>query len=281
MDCFIGRIQGGLGNQLFIYSFLRAISLIHKTPFKLDLTTTKWTPSRKYGLCNFTIVENVASIKEIDYLKEDIINEKHFYFSEEYLNYKKGYFQGYFQSEKYFRPFSDIIKSDIKLKDTICSYEPEVINQLKQDEHSVLLGVRRGDYINNNLINFHGIIGNDYYNNAINLISDKIGKINLYIMSDDVQWVKDNMKFDYPVTYLSKPYDVFHDGNAINNYDYEDLIVGSYSKNFIIPNSTFFWWMAWLSESNDKNVVAPNQWFINEKMFKQSYDIIPDGWYRI
>ena len=31
-------------------------------------------------------------------------------------------------------------------------------------------------------------------------------------------------------------------------------------KNFIIPNSTFAWWGAWLSNDKDRIVLVPKKW---------------------
>jgi hypothetical protein len=32
------------------------------------------------------------------------------------------------------------------------------------------------------------------------------------------------------------------------------------SRNFIIPNSTYSWWAAYLSEAKDKHIIVPNKW---------------------
>ena len=50
-------------------------------------------------------------------------------------------------------------------------------------------------------------------------------------------------------------------------------------KNFIIPNSTFAWWGAWLSKQNNKNVLVPRRWSgnLNEK----ELDIIVDDWIKV
>ena len=53
----------------------------------------------------------------------------------------------------------------------------------------------------------------------------------------------------------------------------------SFEKNFIIPNSSFAWWAAWLSEKNDKVIIVPEKWsgLINQKFI----DIIPQNWIKI
>ena len=50
-------------------------------------------------------------------------------------------------------------------------------------------------------------------------------------------------------------------------------------KNFIIPNSSFAWWAAWLSKKNDKNIIVPEKWsgLVNQKYV----DIIPPSWIKI
>jgi hypothetical protein len=46
----------------------------------------------------------------------------------------------------------------------------------------------------------------------------------------------------------------------IENGAIEDLFLFKRCKNFIISNSTFYWWGAWLSENKNKIVIAPNNW---------------------
>lgn len=60
--------------------------------------------------------------------------------------------------------------------------------------------------------------------------------------------------------------------------DYEDFRLMTLCKHFIIANSSFSWWGAWLGNFEDKVVIAPKKWF-NEPNVKD--DIVPDRWIRI
>ncbi len=66
-----------------------------------------------------------------------------------------------------------------------------------------------------------------------------------------------------------------------NNSDsaYEDLRLMQNCQNFIIANSTFSWWGAWLATNPKKIVIAPKQWFkVNNE---NSKDLIPENWIRL
>ena len=48
-------------------------------------------------------------------------------------------------------------------------------------------------------------------------------------------------------------------------------------KYFIIANSSFSWWGAWLSIYKNKIVITPKKWFKN----RDSGDIVPESWVKI
>ncbi|MEC9064057.1 MAG: alpha-1,2-fucosyltransferase, partial [Pseudomonadota bacterium] len=57
----------------------------------------------------------------------------------------------------------------------------------------------------------------------------------------------------------------------------------SMCTGFIIANSTFSWWPAWLSEAEDKTVVYPKQWFGITGYTKDHdvSDLFPRRWVKI
>jgi hypothetical protein len=104
--------------------------------------------------------------------------------------------------------------------------------------------IRRTDYLS--LSDYHYNQSLNYYNDAYDILNDK--NINVIIFSDDINWCKENMKFNN-IHYIE------------NEDNIVDLYIMSKCKNNIIANSTFSWWAAWLNENTEKKVFAPKNWF--------------------
>jgi hypothetical protein len=123
--------------------------------------------------------------------------------------------------------------------------------------------VRRGDYLK--FPDIHPTQPIEYYNQAMELIPAK----KFLIFSDDVSWCRQNFKGDrFTVT-----------DEASMEVDFRMMTACNY---FIIANSSFSWWAAWLSEHEDKVVVSPKKWF-GKEIEKSSpiIDLIPPEWIKI
>jgi hypothetical protein len=90
------------------------------------------------------------------------------------------------------------------------------------------------------------------------------------VFSDDISWARDNLKLDYPTTFV--------DHNSADKH-YLDLYLMSLCKHHIIANSSFSWWGAWLSTYPDKMVFAPARWFNQPDI--TLYDLLPESWQHI
>lgn len=136
-----------------------------------------------------------------------------------------------------------------------------------QNTNSVSLHIRRGDYLQ--CERFIECSLKHYYD-AIDYIEQQTAKKNLTIFcfSDDIQWVKENLKINYETYFV----DINKDINS-----YFDIELMRNCKHNIIANSSFSWWGAWLNENPNKIVIAPTQWYKNEPL----YDIIPTEWIKL
>jgi len=177
------------------------------------------------------------------------------------IPYKKGHqYFGYFQSEKYFKHRRDEI---LEL------FRPDEEFHADIDKYSHLFGnislhVRRNEYVRL-YSSIHPPQTIEYYQNALSYLPEDMIVV---IFSDDLKWCKEN--------FIGERY-VF-----INEIDYISLYLMSKMKHNIIANSTFSWWGAWLSEYEDKMVIAPKRWFGNNvPVGTNDADIIPENWIRI
>lgn len=101
-------------------------------------------------------------------------------------------------------------------------------------------------------------------------MAEKIENPYFFIFSDDIAWVKDQLKMDFPCQYVE------HNKGAES---YNDMRLMSLCQHHIIANSSFSWWGAWLAVNPSKIVIAPKQWFLNAP--HDISDLIPDGWIRM
>lgn len=93
----------------------------------------------------------------------------------------------------------------------------------------------------------------------------------VYIFSDDIDWCRENIKPQLPHV---------HVGHEYAGVDYGAYMwLMSICKHFVIPNSTFAWWSAWLANYPDKKIVAPRIWA--DKSEPDAGEIVPTSWMRI
>ena len=112
----------------------------------------------------------------------------------------------------------------------------------------------------------------EYYKKAVEVFKNLIGNdFELFIFSDDLDWCKKNFLFFNKVNYVE------HDLAGKKFYNY--LYLMTKFKYFIIPNSSFAWWAAWLSQVNDKKIIAPKKW--SGLVDESKVDIVPDLWIKI
>ncbi len=288
----IVRLKGGLGNQMFQYALGRALSIKYNVPLGLDLSfLLETTPRlnftfREYDLNIFNIKAEVVPYRKIPFMnrlfkgrvgrivenlrKFSFIKgvERSFGFNKSILNIgPDAYLDGYWQSPKYFKDIEDIIRNDftfnVNFSDNILNLAEEIKNG-----NSVCVHVRRGDYVGNKN---HEVVDKNYYQEAIKKIKGLIEIDKIYVFSDDIKWCKENMNFDYTTMFVGDEYAGIKAGGH--------LFLMSQCKNFIIPNSTFSWWGAWLSNNKNKIVIVPKKWF--PWMIINLIDIIPEEWIRI
>lgn len=287
-----------MGNQMFEYAYARYIAHKHNTQVKMDLeflldrTPRENFTFRDYDMEIFNIQENIATQADLNLFfnnklspverviykvkrtlnKPNFVNEKDFSFQPELLDAPdNSYITGYFQSPKYFEPIEDIIRKEFTFKLPLLDESKELATKIA-NTNSICLNVRRGDFVSNPEVNkVHGVLGVDYYYDGIKHMIEKIENPHFFIFSDDVEWCMENLKIDAPIEYVTHN----HKGHKFSNY--LNLMVRC--KHYLIPNSTFAWWAAWLSNSPGKVVLAPKHWFVG--VDKDTSGLIPASWQRI
>ena len=283
----IVHMMGNLGNQLFIYAMARTLQLEQNEKLTIDLRGLKrGYYSANYKLCDFNLPEDINyDLSKIGfwqkqyylftsklfhlqsyicnhYRKDRLMprwlllrwfkkgcyyNNDRPYYEYSYSREKNKYVYGYFQSENYFIKYKDIIVKELQVKKTISKCDAEIIQKM-QTENSVAVSIRanvapENPNVKDNLV--LGMIDKDYYYRGMEEIAKRIDNPVFYIFADSIDIVKKEYNFPYPVIYIT-PEDSSTGLRLMNN-----------CKHYVISNSTFSWWGAYLSTNEDKLVVMP------------------------
>lgn len=296
MDKKIVKFNGGLGNQMFQYAFGLSVSKKYKAEILFDFSyfedvkstsnvTTRFFEMGVFNVdCKPVKNEDLESIVYPDAKSKiktkfkklcpqlcgvTFVREKHSYSYDAKLfnnpNFK--FYEGYFQNEKYFKNVRPELLKRFTLKEPLDEKNQEVLDEIK-NTNSVSLHIRRGDYITLDYVNkIHGVCSLDYYAKAIKYIAKKVKNPHFYIFSDDIKWVLENLKTEYPFTVVD-----FNQGKG-----HLDMELMKNCKHNIIANSSFSWWGAWLNQNPEKIVIAPKHWTSK----KQVNNIVPRSWVKL
>ena len=171
--------------------------------------------------------------------------------------YKNIYVRGHFQDKRYFDEIKNILKEEFRITTPPSQNNVMMLNKIS-NSNAVCVHIRRGDYLNPHW-SFLNVCNYNYYLKAMEYIKLCVDTPTFYVFSNchkDIEWIKNNYHFEE----WAKNCSVAVEYVDLDNPDYEELRLMCACKHFIIPNSTFSWWAAYLSETQNSIVCAPDCW---------------------
>src|ERR1039458_9299563 len=160
--------------------------------------------------------------------------------------------RGYWQSPRYFADYASQIREAVKFKpcravdapaDAVCVH----VRSFKEAPAATI-----------------GSLRNDYYQAAYARCYQRFANPKFVVYSDDLQWAKENAML--PATY--EACGQMH-ASSCAEHDLCELVSMSRFQNYVIANSSFSWWAAYLSD-HAPWVLAPGRnrhaWFSEEPL---------------
>ncbi|MDR3331479.1 MAG: alpha-1,2-fucosyltransferase [Synergistaceae bacterium] len=182
------------------------------------------------------------------------------------------YLGGYYVNAKYVDGQGDGLRDEFKFNVPLTTENGLALSRIKTERHSTAIHIRRGDYVGS----AHDVTTPDYFRGAVKWIADRLppGEVVFFVFSNGIDWSREILRdLDYEFIYI--------DDND-NDNGHIDMYLMSQCSHFIISNSSFSWWPAWLSRrSADKIVVMPDKWKANElrenrlSMRAEGWDVVP------
>lgn len=267
-------INGGLGNQLFQYAIARKIghyknekvALVNenRSEFPYLLNKFKLDGIEASQVCSHNNSERFIETLPAKIIPELCSNNFH-------KETKHTFLQGYWQAPIYFESIRDILISEIEPKESSCI---QTVEGLLTDEETCAIHIRRNDRVNVNIKKIYGLCTEKYYLEGIDKLELSLGRgiHKFFVFTDEQEWLNENYR---------KIFRDIDDVSVCQSFvpAEEQLYIMSLCDHFIIPNSTFSWWGAWLGKNEEKRVICPNRWTLDD--LHNSIDIIPNSGYWI
>jgi hypothetical protein len=257
------ELQGGLGNQLFGFAVGFAQAHRLEADLLLQFETDKHGDGRAFELERF--IGNGVSYGAIPNATA-VFREASFAYDPQVEGVGKGtVLQGYFQSWKYFSGVAPLVRASI----LSASAAVTVNGSSRPPEPFIALQVRRGDYLLSRTAAFHGLCGFEYFARGLDLMRRRVGDLPARVFSDDAHVARE---FADQFTNCSA------DEPSPDEPALETLIRLSGASGFVISNSSFGWWGAWLA-GDGIHCIAPDPWFAKKHI--DTSDLLPESWIKL
>lgn len=274
------HLYGGIGNQLFQYTFGEYI----RSKYKMNVL---------YDISSFGVLATFRDLQINSIAKEIPVFETNKYFFSRHTRFyrrisrwlfshrpgvryydntldenvfgddswKLIYLDGYWHNKIYAEWIIECIGNIYNPIGNIPDCLDQYISFFKK-QNVVSVHIRRGDYLNAANVKHLGVCTLEYYQKAIDIINGKIANPFFLFFSDDIEWVKNN----------------FYDENNMLIVENEDIppfwyiYLMSLCSHNILSNSTFSWWGNFLNTHKDKITIAPQRWYLDEPNPKIYFD---------
>ncbi len=296
------RISEGLGNQFFQYA--TGLALARKLNARLVLDITSFTPGgqQQYELNHFSITARLWTGREKNWVAQQLrqrgpskrirdrllkpvrrlwgwcvrrwifncVEDQYCGYQPEIFSHRTNlYLRGTWISENYFSTIAAEVRREFEFT---APPEGENVAMLEKITRcpSVCVHVRRGDYVSDPKTNAkHGLCDLDYYQKAFARIQQDVPHPVMFVFSDDPAWTRANLHFPCETVYVT---------HNVGIKNHEDLRLMRACRHFIIANSTFSWWAAWLASYENKIIIVPERWFRDPN---QTDHPAPKSWIRL
>jgi hypothetical protein len=179
-------------------------------------------------------------------------------------NVPRPYLVGYFQSYKY----AELTRNTLSMA-KVQKVGPELafLNSIARTELPLVVHCRFGDYL---LERGFGIPSSDYYSKAIEKLLESNHFNCIWVFSDDLEKAREKLSLGerLPVRWI----------NSVDDSVASTLQAMRLGQGYVVANSTFSWWAAFLSLNSSSEVVAPKPWFMGAEDPKE---LIPPNWSRV
>ena len=262
-------IYYGLGNNMFQYATGLAYALEHNKKLYVHGDVSQLENAFDIQL-NKPEHEDIPVFKNLEAKQTSFIGDVYAEQDNADGTFKHDryvYLWGLFQNEAYFKKYRKEILKAFRFKNAMSDKNKQLAHSIK-NSNSVAVHIRRGDYLAPKAAQH--VLSPHYYKLAADYIAKRVKNPHFYIFSDDMAWVKENIKLPYPHTFVEHNH---------GDFSYNDMRLMSLCKHNIIANSTFSWWGAWLNENPNKIVISPDIWLKNKTYFIDK--IVPKEWIRL
>lgn len=244
------KLMGGLGNQLFMIAATIAYAAKHNMDYVIPLKVENpHYPDQKPYIFPF--------VKYSDEKHEIPLYNEPFFAYQEIPKMESVCLNGYWQSEKYFAEYRDLILKSFGF-------------EYKRCENVIAIHVRRGDYLR--LPDYHPAVTMDYISKAVQLFKNAAYS-KFKVFSDDMAWCKENIN---STTFPNLSFE-YSDGKS----EIEDMVYASHCDHLIGSNSTFSWWVHYLCQYPQKIATFPATWFGRFLMQHDTKDLYPKNCIKI
>jgi hypothetical protein len=269
----IARIYGGLGNQLFMYAFARRLSLAHGAELVLDTTSgfLRDPFSRSYALSHFHVAGRPATAHEA-YADSfgiprrslaRLVNSRLPPRSRWYLHEPSApfdpleakprasgslYVEGYWQRAEHAEAIADVLREDLTF-----SWQPgEALRRLGTQFHespSVSVHVRRFGASPASSGGEARELPFSYYEQAMDRIRRDVSGAVFHVFTE-------TPNCPLVTRLIASGCRLAGDGGSSGS-PIADFWLMTRCRHFIVANSTYSWWGAWLGMSSAALAVAP------------------------